>query len=179
MSFIPYQIRTERLPVSKAGHVFKIGAKFYVVTKVKRNRQAVPYNAASTQTPGDPLTAQAPTGAPAYTPLHGAIDQKRIVHIHYLSFSTLVQCNMYWQDEPMLSSVAINPLDNVLAALTGPYEVDKWSYSIEIHMKINKAAGAQTLYFEIIEYTVALASGEAPKRYIELTPEGEAVLRGF
>ncbi|GAI93696.1 unnamed protein product, partial [marine sediment metagenome] len=64
--------------------------------------------------------------------------------------------------------------DSAVAAVDAPVEVDRWSYDPELRLAYTKAAGAQTVYFEMVEYEVK-ATELTPKRYLKILPNGQAV----
>ncbi len=171
MAFLPYQIQTDRLPKLKAGHIFKIGEKFFRIKEVRRNRKSFTENLVAAAKPWNT------TSGVAYTNLVGDLKNVRVVHLHYLSLITAIPCGLRWGTEPLLSRITEETLDLNLANLAAPYEIDKWSYDESMHIKLTKIVGAQTCIVELIEYTVE--SGVKSPVYLELTPQGEAVFHGY
>lgn len=171
MAFIPYNIQADRLPKLKAGHIFKIGAKFFRIKEVRRNRKSFTENAVEDKKPWNTSSGV------AYTNLVGDLKNKRVVHLHYLSLTTAIACGLRWGTEPLLSRVTEETLDSTLSGLTAPYEIDKWTYDESMHIKLTKIVGAQTCIVELIEYTVETCP-ESPV-YLELTPQGEGIFHGY
>ncbi len=171
MTFVPYQIQADRLPKLKSGHIFKIGAKFFRIKEVRRNRKSFTENAVRDKVPWNTSTGV------IYTNLVGDLKNKRVVHLHYLSLTTAIACIFRWLTEPLLSRVTEETLDNTLANVTAPYEIDKWTYDESMHIKITKIVGAQVCIVELIEYTVE-SCAKSPV-YLELMPSGEGVFHGY
>ncbi len=180
MAFIPYQIVADRLPKLKAGHIFKIGEIFYEIAEVRRDRvQFVEAVVIPVSPPKRLNTTQALPAPATYTPIVGDLDNARIVHLQYVSFSTVNPVTLYWGVEPMLSKAAALPLQSILAGLTAPFEIDKWTYNEAMNIGLSGLLVApQTLTFEVIEYAVKKFVG-TPPRYLELLPNGEGVFRGY
>lgn len=171
MAFVPYQIQADRLPKLKAGHIFKIGEKFWKIKEVRRNRKSFTENLVTAQKPWNT------TSGVIYTGLVGDLKNVRVVHLHYLSLTTAIACGLRWGTLPLLSRVTEETLDLNLANLAAPYEIDKWSYDETMHIKLTKIVGLQTCIVELIEYTVE--TGPESPVYLELTPQGEGVFHGY
>lgn len=175
MAFIPYQIVADRLPKLRAGHFLKIGAKFYKVSEVRRGRIQYTFAAAI---PATKLILYTTTSA-IYTPIVGDMNNKRVVHLQYISCSTVNNIVLWWLTEPMLSKHAQPALNSNIAGLTSPYEVDKWTYDESMNIQLsNMPVAPQTLTFELIEYAVEAYTG-IPSQFLELTEKGESIFHGF
>lgn len=82
---------------------------------------------------------------------------------------------MKWGTEPLFSKVQNLYIGSNHAALTNPLQLDRWSYDPEMRLAVIKLVGAQTLWLEIIEYTVVAWDKTPPKRYLKILADGQAV----
>lgn len=170
MSFEPYNIYAQRLPVLKPGHFIKAADKMYQIVVVRHNRQAIALSALAVT---DETALNTDTDE-AYQALHGKLDVGRITHMQYLALTQDVNTVFIWMKEPLGSKwVRIN-YDSIVAARDHPVEVDKWSYDKELRLAYTKAVNAQTAFFEMVEYEVK-ATTLKPKRYLKILPNGQAV----
>ncbi len=170
MSFQPFVIYSSRLPYLKPGHFIKAAEKMYQVVVARHNRQPIALDAALITTDA-PLNAGADE---AYQALHGKLDVGRIVQMQYLALTTGVDVVFKWMKEPLGSKWVNITYDSAVAAVDAPVEIDRWSYDPELRLAYTKAAGAQTVYFEMVEYEVK-ATKLTPKRYLKILPNGQAV----
>ncbi len=169
MSFEPYDIYAQRLPVLKPGHFIKAAEKMHQIFVVRRNRQAIALSAALEAT-AIPLNTDTNENLQA---LHGALSVGRITHMQYLGMSADINTIFRWGTEPLGSKwVEIN-YDSIVAARDHPAEVDRWSHNKEMRLAYTKAIGALTVYFEMIEYEVK-ATALKPTRYLKILPNGQA-----
>jgi len=170
LSFQPFVIYSSRLPVLKPGHFIKAAEKMYQVVVARHNRQPITLNAGVVTTD---IALNLSTDE-AYQALHGKLDVGRIVQIQYLALTTGVDVVWKWMKEPLGSKWVNITYDSAVAAVDAPVEVDRWSYDTELRLAYTKLVGAQTVYFEIVEYEVK-ATTLTPKRYLKILPNGQAV----
>lgn len=178
MSFVPYQIVADRLLKLKSGYLFKIGEKYYEIKEVRRIRQQITEPAGTYNKKVWSKDATPPAVA-TYGHLTGAIDLKRVTHLQYISCRDAEDAEFRWMEEPLLSVVNMLPLNTLLAGLTAPYEIDKWSYSTTMMLKLTAVFTVVARFIvEFIEYKVEEFTG-TPTQYLELLPSGEAVFHGI
>ncbi len=171
MSFEPYDIYAQRLPVLKPGHFIKAAEKMHQIFVVRRNRQAFALNAAAVAV--DAAIALNIDTNQNMQGLHGELSVGRITHMQYLALSLNINTVFRWMTEPLGSKwVAIN-YDSIVAARDHPAEVDRWSHNKELRLAYTKAIGAVTAYFEMVEYEVK-ATSLKPTRYLKILPNGQA-----
>jgi len=169
MSFQPYDIYAQRLPVLKPGHFIKAAEKMQQIYVVRHNRQPIALDAGAITTA---IALNIDTNE-AYQALHGNLDVGRITQMQYLGMSADVDTVFRWMTEPLGSKwVEIN-YDSLVAALDHPVEVDRWSYNKEQRLAYTKAAGAVNAFFEMVEYEVK-ATALKPTRYLKILPNGQA-----
>ncbi len=154
----------------KPGHFIKAAEKMYQITVVRHNRQTIALSAAEEKTE-IPLNT---TTDEAYQALHGHLDVGRITQMQYLALTTDIDVILYWMKEPLGSKWVKIAIDSGVAEVDAPVEVDRWSYNKEQRLAYTKDAGAQTAYFEMVEYEVK-ATTLKPKRYLKILPNGQAV----
>lgn len=177
MSFVPYQIVADRLLKLKSGYLFKIGKTFYKIKEVRRIRQQIT-EAIGVYDKKVWSKDAVPAAVATYSHLTGAIDLKRVTHLQYISCRDAEDAEFRWMEEPLLSMVNMLPLNTLLAGLTAPYEIDKWSYSTTMMLKLTATFTVQARFIiEFIEYMVEEFKG-TPTQYLELLPSGEAVFHG-
>lgn len=109
----------------------------------------------------------------AYAALHGHLAVGRITHMQYLALTTALDVILYWMKEPLGSKWVAIPYNSGVAEDDAPVEVDRWSYSKEQRLAYTKDVGAQTAYFEMVEYEVK-ATRLSPKRYLKILPNGQS-----
>jgi len=173
MAFQPYNIYDVRLPKLKPGFFFEIAEKFYQIMVVRNNRQPVSDIAAAYTDPGRVLNVA--TSA-AYESLHGNLKVSRVVQIQYVSVANAApEVLLKWGTEPLFSKWVSLYIGSNNADLSHPIQVDRWSYDEEMRISVVKIAGAQTLWFEIIEYEVVEWTKTPPKRYLKILANGQAV----
>jgi len=173
MSFQPYDIYSPRLPKLKPGFFFEIAGKFHQIMVVRNARQDVSDIAAAYTDPGRILNVAI---SAAYETLHGNIEVSRVVHIQYISVANAApEVLLKWGTEPLFSKWVNLYIGNSHADLSHPLEVDRWSYDEEMRMSVIKDAGAQTLWFETVEYEVILWEKTPPKKYLKILANGQAV----
>lgn len=170
MSFKPFVIYSSRLPSLKPGHFLKVAEKMYQVVVVRHNRQPIALDAGAVTTE----IALNKTVNEAYQALHGDIDVGRITQMQYLALTTGVDVVFRWMVEPLGSKWVKIAYDSAIAAVDAPVEVDRWSHNQEQRVAYTKDVGAQTVYFEMVEYEVK-ATEITPKRYLKILPNGQAV----
>lgn len=171
MTFKPYVIYSARLPILKPGHFIKAANKMWQIVGVRINRQPIVLDAGA-------VSIEEPTPLnvsenEAYKALHGDKDQGRITHMHYLALSTAINVTFKWGLDPLFSKWENIAINNVVAEVDGPIQVDRWSYSEEMRVAYGKDAGAQTTYFEIVEYEIK-ETALKPKKYLKVLPNGHA-----
>jgi len=172
MSFQPYSIYDVRLPKLKPGFFFEVGGKFYQIMAVRNNRQDIDLAAAYP----DPGLVLNTTTNNAYEALHGNLETGRVVHLQYISLANAAPTVLFkWGTEPLFSKVLNLYIGGNHASLTNPLQVDRWSYDPEMRLAAIKLIGAQTLWLEIVEYTVIAWEKTPPKRYLKILADGEAV----
>lgn len=169
MSFEPYDIYGQRLPVLKPGHFVKISDKMYQITVVRHNRQAIALEAGAI-TKDTPLNTDTDEALQA---LHGHLKVGRVTHMQYMGLTTPIDVVFRWGTEPLGSKWVNIPFDSVTAARDHPIEVDRWSYTKEQRLAYQKDAGAQTMFVEMVEYEVKV-SEQTPTRYLKILPNGQA-----
>jgi len=153
--------------------MFEIQGKFYQIIMVRGNRQDVSDIAGALADPGRPLNAA--TSA-AYEGLHGNLTVARVVHIQYVGVANAAPTVLLkWGTEPLFSKWVNLYIGNNHAPLDHPMQVDRWSNDPEMRIAVIKGAGAQTLWFEIVEYEVVVWDKEPPKRYLKILANGQAV----
>lgn len=172
MSFNPYQVYASRLPVLKPGHFIKAAEKMYQITTVRHNRQPIAL-AVGAVAAGSPTALNEDTNA-VYAALHGKLEVGRIVQLQYLALTTAIAVILRWMLVPFGSRWVNINYDSTVAGIASPVEADRWSYDKEMRLAYSKAAGAQTLWLEIVEYEVK-ATAIKPKRYLKILPNGQAV----
>jgi len=173
MAFQPYDVYDARLPKLKPGFFIEIGGKFYQIMVVRNNRQDVDDIAAAYADPGRVLNVGT---AAAYEALHGNLDVGRIVQIQYVSVANdTPEVLLKWGTEPLFSKWVNLYIGNNHADLSHPIQVDRWSYDAEMRLSVIKAIGAQTLWFEIVEYEVVPWEKTPPKKYLKILANGQAV----
>lgn len=116
------------------------------------------------------------TTAPQYAALHGNLKVGRIVHICYIACGTANDVLLKWMIEAMASHWVNVNVNNTVYGLSNPWEIDRWSYDEEMHIKYTLAALAQTLYvevveYEVVEYTKALTAGQ---QFLKILANGQA-----
>ena len=169
MSFKPFVIYSSRLPYLKPGHFIKAAEKMYQIAVVRHNRQPIALNAAAVTTE----IALNTTTNEAFQALHGDLEVLRIIQMQYLALTTGVDVVFRWMVEPLGSKVVAITYDSAVAAVDAPVEVDRWSHNKEQRIAYTKVVGAQTVYFEIVEYEVKVTALK-PKRYLKILPNGQA-----
>jgi len=173
MAFVPYTIYAPRLPILKAGFFFSIGGKFHQIVEVRPNRQDVDIAGAYPTEPGLVLNV---TTSNLYEVLHGDIALERVVHLMYLALTAATPTVLFrWGTEPLLSKWRAYYIGSNHAGLTNPLTVDRWSYDKEMRIALLKAAGAQTLWLETLEYAAQIWEKEPPKKYLKILANGQAV----
>ncbi|MBA7657571.1 hypothetical protein ES703_65510 [subsurface metagenome] len=170
MSFQPFVIYSSRLPYLKPGHFIKAAEKMYQVVVARHNRQPLALDAGEVTSD---IALNTSTDE-AFQALHGKLDVGRIVQIQYLALTTGVDVIFKWMKEPLGSKWVNIVYDSAVAAVDAPVEVDRWSYDPELRLAYTKDAGAQTVYFEMVEYEVK-ATTLTPKRYLKILPNGQTV----
>jgi len=143
----------------------------YQVSVVRSNRQTVPLTPSSTD-----ASLREATATPQYAALHGKIDVGRIVHICYIACGTANDVLLKWMTDPMASHWVNININNTVFGLANPWEIDRWSYNEEMHIKYTILAVAQTLYVEVVEYEVvkyekALTQGQ---QFLKILANGQA-----
>jgi len=116
------------------------------------------------------------TATPQYAMLHGNLKVGRIIHICYIACGTANDVLLKWMIEAMGSHWYNLLVNNTVYGLSNPWEIDRWSYDDEMHIKYTLAGVAQTLYvevveYEVVEYTKALTSGQ---QFLKVLPNGQA-----
>lgn len=170
MSFKPFVIYSSRLPVLKPGHFIKAAEKMYQVIVARHNRQPIALDAGAVTSD---IALNLSTNE-AYQALHGNLKLGRIVQMQYLALTTAIDVVFKWMKEPLGSKWVNIVYDSAVAAVDAPVEVDRWSYDPELRLAYTKLIGAQTVYFEMVEYEVK-ATELKPKRYLKILPNGQAV----
>jgi len=172
MSFQPYSIYATRLPVLEVGYLVEAAAKMWQVSVARRLRISIPLVPGSAD-----VALQESTAHPEYATLTGNLEVARITNLQYIAFGTANDVLLKWMMEPLGSKFHNVLANNVLFPLTNPWEVKRWSYNKEQHLKYTLGAGlAQTLYFENMEYLMdeykkALTAGQ---EYLKLLADGQA-----
>lgn len=174
MAFNPRVIYEPRLPKLRPGFFIQIGAKFYQIQDVRENNQFVDLVLGYADTA--PLIINSTTNA-IYQGMTGNVDQSRVIHIQYLALTTAIGVLLRWGTDPLLSKWINIYLTANAAGLTNPLTVDRWSYGIEMRFSASTAgvAGAQLLWFNIVEYTVVAYDGTPPKKFLRILDNGMAV----
>jgi len=173
MAFQPYSVYDVRLPKLKPGFFFEIAGKFYQIMVVRSNRQDVSDIAAAYTDPGRILNVAV---SAAYESLHGNLDVGRVIQIQYVSIANATpEVLLKWGTEPLLSKWVNLYMGSNHASLTNPVQVDRWSYDEEMRLSVIKDAGAQILWFEVVEYEVITWEKTPPKRYLKILANGQAV----
>lgn len=167
--FKPYDIYATRLPVLKPGHLLKIGAKFYQVIVVRRNRKKISVSGAQT----NKYIFYTATGA-EFTPMVGNLNTNRIVHLQYVSIDQDTNTVFYWGTEPLQSKDRAEPMQTWGANLLAPLEIDRWSFDEAMNLQVTQAA-TQNYYFEIIEYEVVEYEGTPTRPYLYIMANGQAI----
>jgi len=128
--------------------------------------------AANQPDPGTPLWIDT---LAAMEVLHGQLDQGYVVHWQYFGLLGAGSIRFKWMTDPLMSKRQPSDLTNALAGITNVFELNKWSYDKEMHMKYITAVGVtNTIYAEVVEYIVQAWSGRAPDAYLELFADGTA-----
>jgi hypothetical protein len=166
--FKPYDIYATRLPILKPGHLLKIGAKFYQVIAVRRNRKKVALGSSQTK-----YRFYTETDS-SYESMHGNLNLNRVVHIQYVSIDQNVDTKFYWGTQPLQSKDVEEAIQPWGANLLAPLEVDRWSFDPSMHLYVT-TGGAQNFYFEIIEYEVTEYAGTPTRPYLYVMPNGFAI----
>jgi hypothetical protein len=169
MAFIPYIMYVPRLPALKAGHLVEAVSQVWQVKEVRRNRNSIDLAAAHSETP---LNSETNSN---WQWMNGQLlEEERIVHLQYLALSTALATSFKWGVDQLLSKNVVLNLTNVLAGVVHPLELDKWSYAKEQHLKVTKLIGAQTLYLEVMEYTMAEYGATVPRDtlFLKITSDG-------
>jgi len=172
MSFVPYSLYDVRLPKLRPGYFLNIGEKFYQIMTVMNNRQNIDIAAAYTETSQLILNV---TTNNVYEALHGNITTCRVVQLQYFALTTTVDVLLRWGTEPLLSKVRPLYINSNGAGLTNPIQIDRWSHDPEMRLAVIKAAGAQVLWLEIVEYEVVPWTRTPPKEYLKILENGQAV----
>jgi len=173
MAFQPYDVYDARLPKLRPGFFFEIAGKFYQIMVVRNNRQDVSDIAAAYADPGRILNIVV---SAAYESLHGNLELGRIVHIQYVSVANdTPEVLLKWGTEPLFSKWVSLYIGNNHADLSHPLQVDRWSHDPEMRLAVIKDAGAQILWFEIVEYEVIVWEKTPPKKYLKILANGQAV----
>jgi len=171
LSFKPYVIYVPRLSRLKPGHFIRIGDKFYQVQVARFNREPVALAGGVGGLSNYALTVATNEN---YVSLVGEVDVGRVIQHQYLACGTVSDITLYWGKDPLWSKWRKLVLNNVLAPLDGPMELDRWSYAKEMFLALDLAAGlSQTLYFDKMEYEVAAYEG-TPIKYLHVMPSGQA-----
>lgn len=178
MPFEPYTIYKEALPFLKVGHIIKAGAGrkggtgFWIVKRVNPGRFRYVETAARTRYP---LNQQS---SPTFNAVVGDLDVNRIVHLQYLSVETAVDVILYWGKDPFMAKDVEIPINVNLTPLNAPLMLDKWTYDQSMFLAITKAAPEQDFDFEMFGYIVEAApeytESRPPKKYLQITSEGNA-----
>jgi len=172
MSFQPYSIYATRLPTLEVGYLVEAAAKMWQVSVTRLLRIRIPLVPGSTD-----VALQEDTAHPEYAVLHGNLEVARIMSLRYIAFETANDVLLKWGLDPLGSKFHNVVANNVLFPLTHPWEVKRWSYTKEQHLKYTLGAGlAQALYFENMEYLMAeykkaLTAGQ---EYLKLLADGQA-----
>ena len=172
MAFVPYSTYDVRLPKLKAGYFLNIGGKFYQIMAVRDNRQPIAIDAEYTFSAPRILNT---TTSNAYDALHGNLEVGRVVQLQYFALTTDVDVLLRWGTEPLLSKWLNIYIDSNGAGVSNPLQIDRWSYDKEMRLEVVKAAGAQTLWLEIVEYEVNAWTATPPKEYLKILDNGHAV----
>jgi len=179
MTFKPYETYRTALPVLKVGHVIKAGAGskggsgFWVIKKVMEGRIKI---TESVTDPGKPITNKQwiPKNGEMYKQISGNLDTEKIVHLQYLSCLDDAESNLYWGKDPVFSLDTESIVNNVIAPALSPVRLDCWSYDQSMFLAVSLALGTQNFLFETVNYEVDPLKGAAPKKYLEITSEGNA-----
>jgi hypothetical protein len=172
MSFVPYGIYDVRLPKLKPGYFINAAGKFYQIMTVMNNRQSI--DLALGYTESAPLILNV-TVSNTYEALHGNIATGRVVQLQYFALTTTVDVLLRWGTLPLLSNVRNIYVNSNSAGLTNPIQIDRWSHDREMRLAVIKAAGAQVLWLEIVEYEVVEWTKTPPKEYLKILDNGQAV----
>lgn len=172
MSFVPYSLYDVRLPKLRPGYFINIAGKFYQIMTVMNNRQYIDIAGAYSETAQLILNV---TVSNTYEALHGNIETGRVVQLQYFALTTTVDVLLRWGTEPLLSKVRPLYINSNGAGLTNPVQIDRWSHDREMRLAVIKAAGAQVLWLEIVEYEVVLWEKTPPTEYLKILENGQAV----
>lgn len=163
------------LPVLKVGHVIKAGAGskggsgFWVVEKVMEGRFLINENAIVTK------KKWIASSGDAYKQVSGNLDTERIVHLQYLGALDTNDALLYWMKDPLFSPEVDSTVNSTVAPDTNPLRLDKWSYDQSMFLAVTAAAAVNhQLIVETVNYLVEPLSGKPPKKYLEITVEGNA-----
>ncbi len=176
MSFTPYNNYQLVLPVLKPGHIIKAGAGsaggsgFWRVKRVQRGRIDIQETGSITKKQwivknGDP-----------YRQVSGSLDTQKVVHIQYMAaLDANVNATMYWGKDPLFcfdyDGSTVNP---TIAPDVSPLVLDKWSYDQSMFLAVTISSGTQDFLMETVVYEVEAYKGPAPRRYLEITSDGNA-----
>ncbi len=176
MVLTPYQNYKLALPVLKTGHVIKAGAGsaggtgFWVIKRVMPGRIKITETGVITkkqwiQKNGD-----------NYRQVSGNIDTQKIVHLQYLACLQSNDALIYWGKDPVFSfDYDGSTVNNTIASDASPITLDKWSYDQSMFMSVSIAAAvSQDFVVETVVYEVMAHRGPAPRKYLEITSDGNA-----
>ncbi|GEM_PF-4224840 len=163
------------LPVLKVGHIIKAGSGskggtgFWIIRKVMEGRVLI--NESSIVTKKKWVSAS----GDAYRQVSGNLDTQRIVHLQYLAALDANDALIYWMKDPLFSPENDSTVNSTIAPDTNPLRLDKWSYDQSMFMAVTIASSAdRRLIVETVNYEVQALGGQAPRKYLEITSEGNA-----
>lgn len=172
-TFSPYTVYRVAYPFLKPGYIVKIGDKYYMVITARNNRKKVYFNTAKTKTELDTNTTD--DNSVKLTDMAGELNVNRIVHIQYVGIDASTP-TFYWGVEPLLSKDVEETLDTVRAGVSNPISIDRWSYTVEMHLLLTQTATAINYYFEIMEYEVTPYTGVPDRPYLQIMANGQAIM---
>lgn len=164
------------LPILKVGHVIKAGAGskegsgFWIVKKVMPGRIKLTETGVITKRMWISKTAA------VYGQVSGNLNTERIVHLQYLACLDINDALLFWGNDPLFSVETDSTVNNVITPDVNPILLDKWSYDQSMFIAVSiTTAVSQNFIVETVNYEVEPLKGTLPKKYLELTAEGNAV----
>lgn len=174
MTFKPYETYRSALPVLKVGHVIKAGSGskggsgFWIVKKVMEGRIKITEAAPTTKKQWISKNGE------VYKQVSGSLDTEKIVHLQYLACIDASDANAYWGKDPLFSLDTESIVNSLIAPDTSPVRLDRWSYDQSMFIAVSIAAGSQNFLLVTVNYEVEPLKGTAPRKYLEITNEGNA-----
>ena len=109
-----------------------------------------------------------------YKQISGNLDTEKIMHLQYLACLDDAEANLYWGKALLFSLDTVRIVNNVIAPDSSPVRLNRWSHDQSMFLAVSPAFGTQNFLIETVNYEVDTLKGAAPRKYLEITSEGNA-----